>query len=210
MWRLFVPLKYLRLHHPEKWLFDWALPLVVTIAVWAPLMAFGNEVAVFGEHGLVNSLHSILAILTGFFIAALAAVATFNGPNMDERIAGNDSVRLRHRTTYQNLETGKKETIEEYEDLTRRRFLCFMFGFLAYSGFILLLVALFAEAFPAMFASAVPTGWLPVLKGAFLLVYGFAFFQLVIITFLGLFYLTDRIHRRDPKLVRGHPANGTP
>jgi hypothetical protein len=206
MWRLFQPLDYLLVHHPEKKLFDWAIPLIVGVLLsisWANV-EFKNTI--FETDGFISQIQNLLSILTGFFIAALAAVATFDadGKSMDSPMPGKTPVTLRVRN---NGGT---------EKLSRRRFLCLLFGYLAFLSLALFLVGVLARSFHKplwSIASAKLDLLQPNLSDqiAWLLWLGFciALIQLMTNTLLGLFYLTDRIHRKDGLMFVGKPTSAS-
>jgi ACR3 family arsenite efflux pump ArsB len=83
-------------------------------------------------------------------------------------------------------------TIAE-KPLKRRAFLAALFGYLAFLGLLLLVFALFRQipSVIAQEAAKLSGVVLPVLLFIYLLV----FWQMVFVTLLGLYYLTDRIHR---------------
>ncbi|WP_018319316.1 hypothetical protein [Bradyrhizobium sp. WSM2793] len=124
-------------------------------------------------------------MLTGFFIAALAAVATFGKQEMDDPMPGEPPVRLEHKV---NTET-------YFENLSRRRFLSFLFGYMAF-----LTLALYIVGY--VFSLPTNIGWLRPRRiggrpssGFSGALTWFALANLLSNTLLGLFYLTDRIHR---------------
>ncbi|MBB4258036.1 hypothetical protein [Bradyrhizobium sp. CIR3A] len=75
MWRILVPLRYLRIAHPEKWKFDLGLPLVLAAFFALPIISSEFVKDALGSLDIIGKLSSFLGVLTGFFIAALAAVA---------------------------------------------------------------------------------------------------------------------------------------
>lgn len=189
MWRFFVPLKYLQISHAEKAKFDFVFPVLFAALLSLPLFSdlFRSE-ALEGLDILGRS-SDLLSILTGFFIAALAAVATFGGREMDLPMSGSDAVTLKHT--------------HHIETLTRRRFLSFLFGYLA-----LVSLAIYLGGFGFY---AVQTYWIQVCYpdfaawsfGGFWIFYSFLLGNLLSNTLLGLFYLTDRIHRPNRDLQKG-------
>ncbi|NEW92995.1 hypothetical protein [Rhodopseudomonas sp. BR0M22] len=183
MWRIFVPLQYLKIDHPEKWKFDWGIPLVFAVFFASPLLS--SEFRAEGAAGLniVEKISSFLGVLTGFYIAALAAVATFGKAEMDDPMPGEPGVRLEHRVN----------TEIYMEKLSRRRFLSFLFGYMA-----LVTLALYVLGYVYMvldkYALSGTSLHVPVFV-AFWIVYSFSLANVLANTLLGLFYLTDRIHR---------------
>jgi hypothetical protein len=65
---------------------------------------------------MIQDYSNLLYVLPGFYIAALAAIATFNAPTMDVPLDG------------QNTELCSQEENIQTRKLTRRRFLCLLFG----------------------------------------------------------------------------------
>lgn len=191
MWRLFKPLDYLRISHPEKWRFDWFVPGVVGLGISLTWFVQDFRANLFDSDGFINQIQGLISILSGFFIAALAAVATFDSPGMDRTMPGKVPVTLQLRMSKSN------------EHLTRRRFLCLLFGYLAFLSLTLYLVTLIVSVFGnavQLFADEFDfsKGLLfHFVKWFLWLSYCVALSQLFTNTLLGLYYLTDRIHRDD-------------
>lgn len=185
MWRIFVPLRYLRIAHPEKWKFDLGLPVILSVVFVLPIFSSNFVTDALGTLDIIGKLSNFLGVLTGFFIAALAAVATFGKQEMDDPMPGEPPVRLEHKV---NMET-------YFENLTRRRFLSFLFGYMAFLTLVLYIagyVYLIADKY--WLAVAAPA-WRAIIFRVFWCLYVFALANLLSNTLLGLFYLTDRIHR---------------
>jgi hypothetical protein len=190
MWRIFVPLRYLQIDHPEKRKFDFWLPLVISLLFISPLLSCQFRHDALGDLDLISKLNNFLGVLTGFFIAALAAVATFGKAGMDDAMPGDPPVRLEHR---KNAET-------YFENLTRRRFLSFLFGYMAFVTLVLYILGYAYLIGDRYFIAE----WLPGIRteifSVFWVLYSFALANVLSNTFLGLFYLTDRIHRTESTL----------
>src|SRR5690349_11295936 len=102
-------LGYLRITHPAMSKYTYGLPVAVGFLCAILAVALPVPLVIIGSSGLFAGLLQIFAILPGFFIAALAAVATFNKPDMDETMpppaptiemrfgAEKDSVELTRR-----------------------------------------------------------------------------------------------------------------
>lgn len=176
--KLVSPLGYLLIHHPQKRVVDFVLPLTFAVLLTALIVYFTNTVTILGKDGLIDSLVSFVQFLTGFYIAALAAVATFPNKNIDE-VADGSPLKLK----------GK--------ELTRRQFLSYMFGFLAFTGFAFvslseLLMAMQSE----IYLLEVRWGEYVYLhfKAVTFCLYLFVFFVIVFTSLYGLYYLTEKIH----------------
>ncbi|WIG82596.1 hypothetical protein KFZ68_07010 [Photobacterium damselae] len=133
------------------------------------------EIAFVGKSGLVQLVNGLLQILIGFFVASLAAVATFQRPGMDE------------------VMRGKAPTLNG-KDVTRRQYLCYMFGYLAFMS-----IAVY-------FGSGVLELTMNVWKGVFdnnftqikliaIFIYFVLVSNIIFTTLLALHFLTDRIVR---------------
>lgn len=186
--RLLRPLAYLRIRHDDKYRYDWYLPLVAALLLLIVLIITPGDLKFLGAEGLVSIFTGLLQILVGFYIASLAAVATFDRPSMDEKMQG-DPPTLKDRR--------RNEIIQR--DLTRRQFLSMLFGYLAFVSIVLYFVGALANLLiPQAIASGAITlpfwlGW--ALQWLGLLVFLFVAANLLVTTMLGLFYMSDRIHR---------------
>jgi len=183
---LLAPTKYLRAKNDHKFAWDWTIPAVVAVIGTLCILALPKPIAVLGDKGLVHWVNELLQILIGFYIASLAAVASFDRASLDQPIEGQ-GVKLR------SLRNG--EYVER--SLSRRAFISLMFGYLSLLAIALyclgLTVSLLVENIKLINPNV-----LFYLRGAFVLVYGFFFVQMLTVTLVALFYLSDRIHRQTP------------
>lgn len=181
---IFSPLSYLRIKHPSKWVADWVYPLLFATSSVVVLFAFGNRGTISGDHGLLDRLLLVSSVLPGFYIAALAAIATFNRPDIDEFMP--------EPTPRMSIEIGGRDNVIR---LTRRRFLSHLFAFLCWESLALMITCVFAGI-----AGKNVVGHFPPVTSHWLTI-GFSFtvllvfWQMVCATCLGLYYLGDRLHR---------------
>ncbi|TXL12353.1 hypothetical protein BMR05_15660, partial [Methylococcaceae bacterium HT4] len=135
---LLRPLSYLSIEHQLKWKVDWIYPLLLAIVstiliFW--LKQFG-QVSLYSNSGIITKILGFVQVLPGFYIAALAAIATFNKTDIDKTMpAPAPKIDI--------LVQGKSVAIK----LTRRRFLCSMFAFLTAESLIIIVLAIFATSF---------------------------------------------------------------
>jgi hypothetical protein len=190
MWRLFVPLKYLLIRHPEKIKFDLVFPIVFACLFLLPTFSPEFRQSAITNMDLLGRSSDLLSILTGFFVAALAAVATFGGEEMNETMPGTSPVTL--RDPYRS----------EPETLSRRRFLSFLFGYLAFLSLTLYLAGFVYYGLHTYVIMKYEPDWAVKSFVVFWGLYGIALGNLLANTLLGLFYLTDRIHRPNRKIYR--------
>jgi hypothetical protein len=195
MWRLVIPLRYLRIDHPEKWKFDAYLPMFLAALFSIPVLSRDFRVDVMGgKIQVFENVGSFLGILTGFFIAALAAVATFGKTQMDSPMPGDNPMRLEHRVNQERY----------FENLSRRRFLSFLFGYLAWMTLILCIVGYcYFIADRYYFSWAVSDELRHGMFRFVWIIYMLGIGNILSNTLLGLYYLTDRIHRPDKVIRQG-------
>lgn len=182
--QLLTPIAYLRIRHPAKPWFDWYIPAAITAIVFAAVFFAPKPVKVFGEHGLIFFVTDLIKMLIGFYIAALAAVATFAREGMDECVQGEPAtLRVKRKGV-------AKESI-----LTRRRFLSYLFGYLAFTGLVLYFAGAATTLFGSNLSLLQAALWGVVIKWCFVFAYIFFTANLITTTLLGLHFLADRIHR---------------
>ena len=132
--------------------------------------ALDTNINFLGDNGVIQLVNAILQILAGFYIASLAAVATFSRPEMDNVMQGI-APQLK----------GKP--------LTRRVFVTHLFGYLAFMSIFLYFVGGIAK----MINPTTPLAHYLVLALEF--IYLALLFNILFVTSLGLFYMIARIHR---------------
>lgn len=165
---------------------NWVAPLLIAAIAIGIGSSAKDPIDVFGTNGMLSRLLGFAQSLPGFYIAALAAIATFNNRDMLRLMPGTPPVG----TVVYN---GYPERVP----MTRRRFLSSMFAYLtALSiGLTLLAIALLTIAEPAK--SLLPAAWLPFAKAGVTYVFMVLLCQMVTITLWGLYYLGDRLHTPD-------------
>lgn len=183
--QLLTPFRYLQIKHSTKLRIDFVLPVVVGLPVSIAVLVLGSRVAVFGGGGYVSLITGLLQIMTGFYIAALAAVATFQSPTLDQQLDGEPALLPEVR------KGGRKRQIP----LTRRQFLCFLFGHLALLSIALYFVGGFANLISGGVADLIHVDAHSWVRGIFVVLYSVVSAHLLLVTMLGLYYLSYRIHR---------------
>lgn len=204
MWRAIVPLYYLRIAHSEKMKFDLILPLIFCAIACIPLLSSDFRADAMTKLNIIDTLGNFVGLLAGFFIAALAAVSTFGGKDMDDQMPG--PLVLKH----------VRNGVPYPENLSRRRFLSFLFGYLAFLSLVLYVLGVaFTIAYPYLVLVHFPDD-APIIFGLFWVLYAFILSNILSNTFLGLFYLTDRMHRPNGRVRygegrgRGAKSGGAP
>jgi hypothetical protein len=202
----FYPLKYFRLQNPEKGRLDvWPTVIITVLIICAYSLIPGASF--FRANGFVDKLLTLTSCLTGFYVAALVAASTFTLPDLD-RVITSGPIILLERDSDGNLVR---------EHLTRREFACAIFGYLSYLSLLLSIGSAFLVSIASVDrvkAAAHPivgwafTGWhFVVLRIGAMLFYSLGTAHLIAVTALGLYYLMDRLHRRDQKITSKKPTH---
>jgi hypothetical protein len=199
MWRVFFPLRYFALINSEKKHIDLWPTLALATMLALPFLCLPG-VSFFRSGGFLDKIMILTGALTGFYVAALVAAATFTLDDLDKVIAlGSIELPLRVE--------GKKVRVA----LTRREFACTIFGYLAFSA---MMISVFAALFVTIsianhsalqnvpLAGRLFSGaWFQYVRGTFVVLFSLAISHLVVTTSLGLYYLMDRLYRKDPKII---------
>lgn len=186
--RLLRPVLFLCIQSEGLWKYRWGYPFGWLVVLSLYLFFFpgtlSGKIAILDK--ITVSCCNILTILPGFYIAALAAIATFQAETMDTPLEGHKAYLC------------SREGEEKKHNLTRRRFLCLLFGYLSFLSLVLYLTNTIFKAAPlSVFLSRVRPG-MEVFGELLLTGLTWLFFmQLICLTLLALFYLGDRIHWKN-------------
>lgn len=190
---LFLCIKGEGLNYYRYWLPFWSTTIVICYFVIYP-----REIILFGDRSIISTLSSLLQLLPGFYIAALAAISTFNRKLMDKKLSGAT-------VTLISCENGNLEQRE----LSRRHFLSLLFGYLSFLSMMILVFSCITQmASPMeiidMYLKTIDAKqYSKLIEWGFFVPIIFFFFQMIMITFLGLFYLCDRMHwKGDEQIVK--------
>ncbi|EMD6910560.1 MULTISPECIES: hypothetical protein [Citrobacter] len=186
--KLFSPLSYLRIKHEEKKWYDFIVPFAVSVCLTIAYHFHANKIPLIETNGLLLQVNGLLQVLIGFYIAALAAVSTFSSATIDEVMAGDPPTLLEEFR-------GEKMTVL----LTRRRFVCYLFGYLALVSFMLFCLGMVSILVGKPFHLWLLTFWSPDviiwLKTFFVGGYLFILMNIITTTLLGLYFLAVRFHQ---------------
>jgi hypothetical protein len=199
MWRLFYPLRYFALQNSGKRHIDVWPTLFLTLLIGTPFVLL-PDAPFFRSGGFLDKLLLLTSALTGFYVAALVAAATFVHDDLDKVITLG-AIELPMQID------GKKVLTP----LTRREFACTIFGYLAFSALMLSLLSGLAislsgashrplENLPVVGALFVPSHFILV-RDVFIYLFSAAVSHLAVVTSLGLYYLMDRLYRHEPVVL---------
>jgi hypothetical protein len=187
--QLMTPLRYLRIRQgvsllKSKTVYDWLLPLLVSIP--ATYVGYKYSLGIFSEKGVIGGFQRLLEILIPFYIAALAAVATFQRDGLDDTLKGHPatlSIRHAHGDWVEHI-------------LTRRQFICYLFGYLAFLSLCLFVAILFLNLISqksGMAAHEFFGAYLQIAKVVTIYVFMVPIWQMIITTLLGVYFMSERL-----------------
>jgi hypothetical protein len=176
IYQLSRPFSYLKIQHEDKWIYDWLTPTLLTAITTLVAYFFIPLHDLVSSNGLVSQLTNFVANLPGFFIAALAAVATFNKNDIDKLMANPPKIEILHHGSFLMVE------------MTRRRFLCVLFSYLTAISIFLVIGAKIGLSL------TVPAEYYTCLSWLGYVVFMFVLWQMILATILGLYYLGERLH----------------
>jgi len=182
--KVFTVLSFLRLRSADIFWYQWVYPTIIFTVITGGLWLIDDGVFTFDGSKFINDINTLMGILMGFYIAALAAVSSFTNENLDQIMKG------RAPTLTSSRKGGIKET------LTRRRFLAVIFGYCASLSIFLYIFGVLAVHINFL-PPAEP--WLMkavelAQKGAWVF-YMWGLSSLLVVTLLSLHYLVERMHR---------------
>lgn len=179
------PLSYLAIRHPQKWKVDWLFPISISIVcTW---FSIGDDWKsdIYRTAGPISLLLGFLSCLPGFYIAALAAIATFGRNDIDNV--------LPEPTPTVKLNTRGENTMIK---LTRRRFLAMLFSFLTCESISLVLLSVLLLSCGSSLSNI--DVWnntvAQCISIAMTFVYYTLLMQMLTATFWGLYYLGFKLH----------------
>lgn len=139
-----------------------------------------------------DSISTFVQVLPGFYIAALAAIASYNNTNSKSNDNSNLDNKISGNPPYLHEETsngGRKS------ELSRRRFLTLMFGYLAAISMLSTVFLFFVRLSYDVGIIFVPYSIYLVAYAILMFIFFFFFFQMILVTLYGIYYLADRMHR---------------
>ena len=199
--QLAVPLKYLRIQSGETWaeskaVYDFAFPIILTAASAGFCWLLGVPLSVSKLTGLSDGLSTLLALLIGFYMAALAAVATLQRDGLDQPLKG-DPAKLRNGDN--------DDGTPKYKELSYRQFISYLFGYLSFLSLILYVALLvLSKVWPIITmkwnlwlcgADIIPL----ILEPGLFLAVVFSMWQLLIVSLLGIYFLSERLQSLTDK-----------
>lgn len=196
--QLCSPLRYLKISQgtglfTSKLTYDFVIPGILGAVAGFSVWYFSLSLGVFSQQGLVHDITSLLNLLIAFFIAALAAVATFDRSGLDDPMKGEPAILSRRNDNNNPVDIV----------LSHRQFVCYLFGFLTFTSLALLLGLYTLRVFKTeILELTLAHSWLmsvgkPLAAAAFF----FVLSQITVTMLLGVYFLCDRLQFLDNKSV---------
>jgi hypothetical protein len=151
------------------------------------LIVFSPDLNVYGSNGLLAKLAPFLAVIAPFFLASLAAVSTFGGPSFfDQPFDMAEPVTL--------TVVGEMGALDAI-DITPRHFLSLLFGYCCVVALTLFIFSIFIPEIAGGLANILGS-YAAYFAWSGLIAFLFLFYQVILATLLGIYYLSDKIHRK--------------
>ncbi|MBY5763584.1 hypothetical protein [Rhizobium leguminosarum] len=199
---LTYPLSYLMLTDESKKMLyrrNLVALAILSLAVSAPFII--ADANFFGDKGFLDRIGSFSAVLTGFYIAALVGIASFSTSigDLDEEIEVGPIFRQ------------SSEGVTER--LTRRQYVCALFGYLSFVSLIISLGSILLivvgstktdllstlSAFPeARAAFETSSRWI---RDLAVLAISLVISHMFVTTCHGLYYMIDRLYYKEARLL---------
>lgn len=189
-----------RVKHPDLEPFLTWVPLAIGLALSVICQLLPVRPQLTGDGSVSRHMLTVFAILPGFYIAALSAIATFSREEMDFEMP-NPAPKLILRTK------GRDEEVS----LTFRMFLSHMFSYLTALSFVAVFLFVAAELLAPsakVLLNKVPDELIistirvsvreacdQLLSGGYLFLSFWFAAKIVLTTMIGLYFLAERIHR---------------
>jgi hypothetical protein len=176
---LLTPFGYVRIEFQSRAYFNLYLPLLCAGLCWLLLWFAGAKAPFSSNVGLLAHFTLPFATLVGFYIAALAAVASFQSASLDKPLKG--------KAAYVEVWSNRAQKMVKQE-LTRRQFVVALFGYLAAVSMVFIvvggLIKLLQSSRESLFTPTVE--YLLTFVGLVIV------WNVVCVTLLGIYFLADR------------------
>lgn len=191
---LLRPTSYIRvwIDYPKfsqsKFFAEIFVPIIISIFLTSFYFFSGQQVALIGPQGFFSSVADLCQLLAAFFLAALAAIATFGNAELDKGLRGAPAKFYRWSNTVE-----RNEPIE----LSRRAFLSKLYGYLAWASiFLFIAISVFESTQDIKFPIPSNTA-LNVFNGFVIFSGIFYFVHIIFVAIIGVVFLIDRINNEE-------------
>ena len=187
---LAYPFRYFRLENNHKrWLDAW--PTAILALFMSVPYIFVRGPVFFEPNGLLDKVLTLTSCLTGFYVAALVAAATFQHKDLDKVIKSGTIALVGHDQDGNIVR----------DLLSRRELACHIFGYLSFLSLALSILIGIAISLSSIdwksYNISTEGPSIEWIRGLIIYFYCTLIAHLVVVTNFGLYYLMDRLWRRD-------------
>lgn len=185
-------LAYRSIKHPAMRTYVTTLPLGLSIILTVLYLLLPVKPPLTSPGGLLSNMLTLLAVLPGFFIAALAAVATFDRPEMDEQMPEPaPTLAIYRQGAWLDV------------NLTRRTFLTYLFSYLSVLSLLAAALCIGGQAlgpwieslFAPSNAGACKYAAVLASKGLFMFMLLAVCSSLLVTMLHGIYFIAERMHQ---------------
>ncbi|MEN9062825.1 hypothetical protein [Ponticoccus litoralis] len=178
--KLLTAFSFFRLRSADLEYFQYKYPSIFAVFLVVSYWVLSRTIFEIDLDAAIANATTLMGVLIGFYIAALAAVTSFPNESLNSVMAGN-APRIKERGG------------AEFSPITRRRFLSILLG---YCAFLSIVVYILGSASASVKFAARTNEFLEViLKAIWWSGYTWLLASLLTVTMLCLHYLIDRMHR---------------
>lgn len=187
------PFAFLRIKNSELMVLRTTIPAIITLALCLIYFVIPYKPDITGDKRYVDYVLQIVGALPGFYIAALAAAATFTNNSLDEEMSGSNVPTLEIRRGGETFSVS----------LTLRVFMCHLFAYLCVLSFVTCLFGILIMEFAPIFRKigednkqlfVMPA--LSVVSYIFVGWFTFCILRIFTVTLHGLYFLVERMHQQ--------------
>lgn len=178
--KLLTAFSFYRLRSADLRYFQYVFPTVAALGVLLGYHFFAGKLLIIKLETFVTSATTLMGVLIGFYIAALAAVTSFPSESLNNVMSG-DAPKMKERWGGQDVA------------LTRRRFLSILLGYCAFLSIFIFILGSISTSVDL--SSDVPKVAVQIITGVWWFIYTWFLSSLLIVTMLCLHYLIERMHR---------------
>ena len=188
--QLLIPTTFFTIRHGENnsrnKVYNFVIPGLFACLFTCIQMFKSSPLLIVKDKGIFDTLSPLFSLFAAFFIAALAAVATFQNGEIDKEMKSGD----KSRTFFErNNSFGEPQNIY----LSRRQYLCYLFGYLSFATIVFVLTVSLFTIFKDVAILNNSTG-LFILNSFLTFSFWFMMVQILLLTLLGLGFLTEKIN----------------
>lgn len=177
--KLFTAFSFFKIKNRDIKYFQFIYPSIISFIIISLYFLLSKKYFDVKLTSISSNITSLMGVLIGFYIAALAAVTSFPNQSLNNIMRG-DTPKIKYHNS------------KDYELLSRRRFLSIILG---YCAFISIIIYIIGSINSAVDINIDNIKIKITLVFVFWCIYTWVISSLLVVTMLCLHYLIDRMHR---------------